>query len=199
MSTIDFYFDFLSPYAYLANSQLPALARKYGYSISYKPIDLKAAKLAAGNTGPSTAQMPAKLKYAMADFTRWSSKYGLPLAFANVIPVTERANKGVFYAIEKGQVEEYVNALWKATFGSAGDFNSDELLSDVAREMGWAPEEFLDYVQSDEAQGLYDQGNKAAQDRGVFGVPIMMVDGEMWWGNDRLDLLEEFLAEQSGS
>ncbi|WP_321390636.1 2-hydroxychromene-2-carboxylate isomerase [Emcibacter sp.] len=197
MKNIDFYFDFISPYAYLANSQLPALAKKYGYSITYRPIDLKAAKLAAGNTGPATAQMPAKLRYAMADFTRWSKKYDVPLAFANVIPVTERANKGVFYAIEKGQAEDYVNALWRATFGSAGDFNSDELLGDVARQMGWSPEEFLEFVQSDAAASLYEEGNKAAQERGVFGAPTMMVGDEMWWGNDRLDLLEEFLAEQS--
>ena len=194
MSNIDFYFDFLSPYSYLAHCRLPALADKYGYAISYKPIDLKAAKLAAGNTGPATVQMPVKLRYATVDLTRWATKYGAPLAFGKAPPVTERANKGTFFAIERGQAREYVSKLWLATFGSGGDFNSDEMLSDVSRRLGWSPEEFLAFVQSDKAQRLYETGNREAQDRGVFGAPIMMVGDEMWWGNDRLDFLEEYLV-----
>lgn len=194
MSNIEFYFDFLSPYAYLAHCRLPALADKYGYSISYKPIDLKEAKLAAGNTGPATAQMPVKLRYVMVDLTRWSKKYGVPFAFASVPPVSVRANKGTFFALQQGQEREYVSTLWRSTFGAGGDVNSDELLSDVARQMHWRPEEFLAFVQSEEAARLYDAGNAEARQRGVFGVPTMTMGEEMWWGNDRLDFLEEYLA-----
>lgn len=198
MSNIDFYFDFMSPYSYLAHCRLPALAQKYGCEIVYKPIDLKAAKLAAGNTGPATAQMPVKLRYAIADLTRWKNRYQIPLAFANTPPLSERANKGVYYALEKGQAEPYVNALWDATFGVGGDFNSDELLGGVASQLGWEPKEFLQFIDSDMAAELYDKGNKEAQERGVFGAPIMMVGDEMWWGNDRLDFLEEYLAAHCG-
>jgi len=194
MNNIDFYFDFLSPYAYLANCRLPALADEYGYGITYRPIDLKAAKLAAGNTGPATAQMPPKLRYAMADLTRWAKKYGVPFAFAGVPPVSERANKGAFFALQRGQERAYVSTLWAATFGAGGDVNSDELLGSVARQMEWSPGEFLEFIQSDAAARLYQEGNTAAQERGVFGVPTMMVGDQMWWGNDRLDFLEEYLA-----
>jgi 2-hydroxychromene-2-carboxylate isomerase len=199
MSNIDFYFDFLSPYSYLAHCRLPALADEYGYGISYKPIDLKAAKLAAGNTGPATAQMPMKLRYAITDLTRWGKKYGVPFAFAKAPPVTTRMNKGTFFAIERGQARDYVDKAWHATFGSGGDFNSDAVLSDVARRLGWSPEEFLAFLESDRAERLYEEGNKAAHARGVFGVPIMMVGDEMWWGNDRLDFLEEYLAVHPAS
>lgn len=58
---IDFFFDFMSPFAYLAHSQLPELARKHGYELRYRPIDLPAAKLAAGNTGPPNVSMPITL------------------------------------------------------------------------------------------------------------------------------------------
>lgn len=197
MNSIDFYFDFMSPYAYLAHCRLPGLAEQHGYTLSYRPIDLKAAKLAAGNTGPATAQMPMKLRYAMADLTRWAEKYGAPLAFAQSPPVSERANKGAFFAEEKGRSQEYVSALWAATFGAGGEFDSDDLLADVARQLGWSPEEFLEYLVSEKAAQLYDAGNKAAQSRGVFGVPTMMVGDEMWWGNDRLDFLEEYLASHA--
>lgn len=197
MKNIEFYFDFLSPYAYLSHARLPALAEKYGYKIIYKPIDLKVVKLAAGNTGPSTAQMPLKLRYAMADLTRWAQKYGVPFAFATSgPPIPERANKGAFYALEKGQECDYVSKLWAATFGAGGDVNSDALLSDVARQMGWSPEAFLEFIQSEKAARLYDESNKEAHGRGVFGVPTMIVDDQMWWGNDRLGLLEEYLGDR---
>jgi 2-hydroxychromene-2-carboxylate isomerase len=199
MNNIDFYFDFLSPYSYLAHCRLPALAEKYGYGISYRPIDLKAAKLAAGNTGPATAQMPVKMRYAMVDLTRWANRYGAPLAFAKVPPVTERANKGTFFAANKGQGRAYVSALWAATFGTGGEFNSDQLLGDVARQMGWSAEEFLEFLQSETAARLYEECNKEAHDRGVFGSPTMLVGDEMWWGNDRLDFLEEYLAAHPAS
>jgi 2-hydroxychromene-2-carboxylate isomerase len=199
VSNIDFYFDFLSPYSYLAHSRLPALADKYGYGISYRPIDLKAAKLAAGNTGPATAQMPVKMRYAMADLTRWANRYGVPLAFAKVPPVTGRANKGTYFAVERGQGQAYVSALWAATFGAGGEFNSDQVLGDVAGQMGWAPNEFFDFVVSDTAVRLYGEGNSQAHERGVFGSPTMLVGEEMWWGNDRLDFLEEYLAAHPAS
>lgn len=200
MATVDFYFDFMSPYSYLAHIRLPELAAKYGYAISYRPIDLKAAKLAAGNTGPATVQIPAKLRYAMADFSRWSQRYGAPIAFSTAgPPESARANKGTFFAIDKGLAQEYVSKLWLATFGSGGALNSDEVLGDVARQLGWSPEEFLGYVQSDAAEQRYAAANEEAQARGVFGAPIMMVGDEMWWGNDRLDFLEEYLAAHPAS
>ena len=194
MSTIDFYFDFLSPYSYLAHARLPALAGKYGYAIDYRPVDLKAVKLAAGNTGPATAQIPAKLTYFLTDMARWCDRYGIPFAFAKAPPVTDRANKGVFFARRHGQAQEYVSALWGATFAVGGEFNSEAVLSDVAGAMGWPADKFLAFVGSDEAAGLYEQGNKEAVECGVFGAPTMMVGDQMWWGNDRLDFLEEYLA-----
>lgn len=195
MSSIDFYFDFFSPYSYLANVRLPGLADKYGYSITYRPIDVKAAKLAAGNTAPATAQMPVKLRYAIADLTRWGKRYGAPFAFAPGVPTSSaRINKGTFFAIGKGQARAYVDKAYHATFGSGGAFDSEEVLSGVAQAMGWSPAEFLAFVNSEKAEQLYAASNKEAHARGVFGVPIMMVGDEMWWGNDRLDFLEEYLA-----
>jgi len=194
MGTIDFYFDFLSPYSYLAHCRLPDLAGRYGYELAYRPIDLNAAKLAAGNTGPATAQMPKKLCYAVADLARWAERYNVPLAFAKVPPVTERANKGTFFALERGQARAYVETLWCATFGSGGEFNSDEVLSGVAGQLGWSAAEFLEFVESAAAGRLYEESNRQAQERGVFGAPTMMVGDEMWWGNDRLDFLEDYLA-----
>jgi 2-hydroxychromene-2-carboxylate isomerase len=196
MSTIEFYFDFVSPYAYLASLELPKVAAKHGCTIDYKPIDLNAAKTAAGNTAPPTAAIPAKLNYVMADFARWCQRYGAKLEFSREgPPVAEPANKGVFYAQDRGQVAEYVAAMWAATFGSGGLHGKEEVLREVAGGLGWDADDFLAFVASDEAAARYAEANEAAQAKGVFGAPTMIVDGDMWWGNDRLDFLDEYLAE----
>lgn len=196
MTTIDFYFDFVSPYSYLANCRLPQIARERGCEIAYHPIDLKAAKLAAGNTGPATAQMPLKLRYAIADLSRWAAHYGVSIAFSTAgIPNSTPANIGTYYAIDRGLTAEYLAKMWQATFGSGGAIGSEQVSRDVAAQMGWQGDDFLAFIASDEAIRRYDEGNAQAQARGVFGAPIMMVGDEMWWGNDRLDFLDEYLAE----
>ena len=195
MPTIDFYFDFTSPYAYLAHCRLPGLADRHGYEIAYKPIDLKAAKLAIGNDGPANMQLPVKMRYIMADIMRWVQRYKAPFNVGKGATFeSERSNIGTLYAIEKGRARDYVNALWHASFGSGGSMGSDDLLRDVASQMGWSPDTFLEFIESDAARQRYQEVNRQAQDRGVFGVPTMMVGDQMWWGNDRIDFLDEYLA-----
>lgn len=215
MKTIEFFFDFASPYAYLAHCRLPALANQYGYSVIYKPIDLFAAKQAAGNTGPASVQIPPKFRYVATDLMRWAKKYDVPFLMpwagkpgASSEPPkkmdlpkggvdSSRAHKGVFYARERGQEGEYVASVYQATFGSGKLVGNDDVLRAVVQELGWSNDEFFAYVLSDEADSLYAEANKEAQGRGVFGVPIMIVDDQMWWGNDRLSLLEEYLADNT--
>lgn len=195
MSAIDFYFDFTSPYAYMAHYRLPALADKYHCTINYKPIDLKAVKLACGNTGPATVEIPLKLRYVMADLMRWVKRYNAPFKVGRESKFeSEKANKGTFFAAERGQARDYVILLWRATYGEGGSMGSDELLADVARKLAWSPDEFLGFVQSQEAEEMYKKMGEEAHGRGVFGVPTMIVGEEMWWGNDRLDFLDEYLA-----
>jgi len=210
VKTIDFYFDFVSPYAYLAQYRLPQLAEKYGYVVNYISINLQEAKLAAGNTGPSSAQIPPKFIYSGVDLTRWAKKYGAP--FVAPIPKkgdgppkkaqiplemldSSRANKGLQFAREKGMAGDYTTKVWAATFGSGGFIGNEELLRGVVANLGWDADEFIHFVDSDEAAGLYEETNKQAHARGVFGVPMMFIGEEMWWGNDRLDLMEEYMRE----
>jgi 2-hydroxychromene-2-carboxylate isomerase len=192
---IDFFFDFMSPFAYLAHSQLPELARKHGYELRYRPIDLPAAKLAAGNTGPPNVSMPIKLRYLRKDLDRWAERYKIPISFPPSLK-SELANKGVFFAEAKGQCEDYVRHVWSHSWGEGQDMSSEELLAEIASELGWEPDAFLAYVHSEEAEDAYRLSNEEAHSRGVFGAPIMMIGEEMWWGNDRLFFLDEYLSSQ---
>ncbi len=212
MKTIDFYFDFISPYAYLASCRLPALAEKYGYRVNYIPIDLQAAKLAAGNTGPSSAQIPPKFRYAMIDLMRWANKYDIPFAMIPKKPAgageeppgkveipkelldSSRANKAVYFAREMGQESEFIATVFAGTFGAGTLVGDDNVLRAACEELGWDADSLFRFVHAEEANRAYEEANQVAHARGVFGVPTMIVDGDMWWGNDRLDMLEEYLA-----
>lgn len=192
--TVDFYFDFLSPFAYLAHGELIRLCHEYGWMIAYKPIDLDRVKKAAGNTGPSNREIPVKLRYLMVDIRRWAARYGgLPVQFPKNL-VSERMNIGTFYAQERNQAEDYVREGFKLGWGEGGDLNDDALLARLAGTMGWSADEFLAYLVGSKGRAAFDRTIDEAIRRGVFGVPTMMIGDEMWWGNDRLFFVAEIMA-----
>ena len=194
--TIQFYFDFMSPYAYLAHAQLLALADRYRHSVEYLPVDLRRLKLAAGNTGPATREIPAKLKHLRVDMQRWARRYGVSL----VPPAgygSDRLNCGTFYAIDRDCARQYVQVAWDLVWGQGGDMAAPALAEEVAHRMGWDAAGFLAWTGCEAAQSRYRAVIDRAEGLGVFGVPSMLVGGEMWWGNDRLDFLEEHLAASS--
>ena len=189
---IDFYFDFMSPYGYLANCKLPGLADSYGYRIAYHPIDIPMAKMAAGNYGPSNREVPSKIKVLQADLERWAKRYGVPL---KLLPNADgRAwNIGTLYANEKGAAEGYVNEGYRRIWGLGADPADPLQLRDTAKLLQWDPDEFIGYVFSSRAQTEFRKQCVLAHANGIFGAPIMVVNQEMWWGNDRLDFLEVYL------
>jgi 2-hydroxychromene-2-carboxylate isomerase len=191
--TIDFYFDFISPFSYLAHCRLPDIARRHGRAIAYHVVDLAAVKLAAGNTGPTTREMPLKHAYSGADMQRWAARLGVPIKRPSGYG-SDRLNKGVFLAADRGATGRYVTAAWRRVWGAGGDMTDAALMRDVAAELGWDEAEFLAFTQSPEAESRYRRATREAHARGVFGVPTMMIGDDMWWGNDRLEFLEQFLA-----
>lgn len=192
---IDFYFDFISPFSYLAHTQLPAIAARHGRGIIYHVVDLKALKLDGGNTGPTTRDMPLKYRYSGTDMQRWAGRYGVKITRpTGHAKGSDRLNKGAFLAEDRGVTRDYVTAAWQRVWRDGGDMSDETLIGDVAVELGWDADEFLAFIDSADTEARYRASTQAAHDRGVFGVPTMMIGDEMWWGNDRLDFMEEFLA-----
>ena len=190
---LDFYFDFISPFSYLAHSQVPGMAARHGHTLSYHVVKLAALKLEGGNTGPTTREMPLKYKYSGTDLQRWAARYGTVIKRpTNHQP--DRLNKGAFLAGERGVMADYVTHVWRRVWGKGGDMASDDLMRGVAADMGWDADEYLAFTSSDDAETRYRASTQAAHVRGVFDVPTTMIGEEMWWGNDRLDFVEECLA-----
>lgn len=190
---IDFYFDFISPFSYLAHCRLPAIAARHDCEIVYHVADLAVLKLEGGNTGPTTRDMPLKLRYSGADQQRWAKRYGVTIKRPSAYG-PNRLNEGVFWAADHGAVGEYVTATWRRLWGEGGDMSDPALIGGVAEELGWNVGEFLAFTESDDAETRYRASTREAHQRGVFGVPTMMIGEEMWWGNDRLDFMEEYLS-----
>jgi 2-hydroxychromene-2-carboxylate isomerase len=191
--TIDFYFDFMSPFAYLARPRLVEIAGKSDWKIDYRAIELKRAKLAAGNDGPSNQAIPAKLTYMVTDLQRWAEHYGIPFN-----PITgqdsARMNIGTLFAIDRDQADAYVAEGFRLGYVEGSDLNDDSVLTALGNAMGWNVDEFMAFLDGEDAKDRYEVVNLESHARGVFGVPTMMIGDEMWWGNDRLDFLDRYLA-----
>lgn len=197
--TLDFYFDFISPYSYLAHQSVPAIAARFGYQLVYKPVDLKTAKLLAGNTAPRTVDIPLKIRYSRVDQQRWAKRLGVPIQAPRGSHDSARLNRGTYYAEERGCTGDFVTCAWRIVRGEGNGVAEEATFRAVARALGWNEDEFLAYTDSAAAIALYESATAAAHARGVFGVPTMMIADEMWWGNDRIDFLEERLEELAQS
>ena len=194
-SELEFFFDFMSPFAYLAHDKVCQLASRYNRELIYRPMDLPAAKIAAGNTGPANRDIPVKIRYLMTDINRWAEKRGLSIAFPASLD-SHKMNAGTFYALERGCAEKYVREAFALGWGQGGDISSDQTLTRLAETMGWQAPEFIAYASAAKALPDYVASNREAVEKGVFGVPTIIVDDQMWWGNDRLGFVEEYLAGQ---
>jgi 2-hydroxychromene-2-carboxylate isomerase len=190
---IDYYFDFVSPFSYLAWQRLPSLAERHARGLHAHVVDLAALKLLSGNTGPSNRAIPNKTRYFQFDKKRWAARYGVPIINPQSFDCS-RVNRGFLFAQDEGRRRDYVDMGWRKIWGEGGDPTTDELLSDIARALRWSAKEFLTFVDSSTACEQYDAATRAAHARKVFGVPTMIVDDEMFWGNDRLDFMEEYLT-----
>ncbi|MDF2116522.1 2-hydroxychromene-2-carboxylate isomerase [Roseiarcaceae bacterium H3SJ34-1] len=193
---IDFHFDFISPFSYFALQRLPDIARRFGRDIIYHPVDLAALKLRAGNTAPPTRMMPMKLRHLKIDQQRWARHYGVPIATpahydSNLI------NRGAFLALDRGCIEPYALYAYARIWGEGWSMLDERLFAGAADICGCDLNHFIDFAKSDASAARYAQSTGAAHERGVFGVPTMAVGDEMWWGNDRLDFMTEWLTQNS--
>jgi 2-hydroxychromene-2-carboxylate isomerase len=195
--TLDFYLDFISPFGYLARARVLDIAKKHGLTVTYRPIDIFHVKTAAGNTGPSNSQIPAKLAYMTKDRERWADLYGLKIAKTLAGFKTAVYNRGLFLALDRKQADAYVEHAYACVWRDSIDPGAESGERELEKRMGWKVGELSAFANSAEATTRFDAENAAAVKRGVFGVPTFVIGDEMWWGNDRVDFMERWLAAQN--
>ena len=192
--TIDFYFDFPSPYAYLARTQLPRIAAEHGATIVYHPFRILELMKIVGNR-PTTIECKNKGKYAGADLQRWVKRYKVEFSrnpHSKSFDFTE-LDRGALVAIEDGRGAEYVTAVFAAMWGKPEDLSQRPVLIDVLSRAGFDGERLLERASADNIRNLLDAETNAAAERGVFGAPTIFVGEQMLFGNDRLDFVVDAL------
>jgi 2-hydroxychromene-2-carboxylate isomerase len=191
---IDFHFDFISPYSYLANAVLPRLAARHSASIRYRPLQLRELMQLVGNR-PTTIECRNKGLYAITDVGRWASRYQVkfsPSPYWQGIDFGE-LGRGALAAIDQGRGAAYIDAVWAALYGESLDLGQRAVLLRVLDQAGFDGAALLRQAGgSDYAARLRDNTAVAAE-KGVFGSPTIFLGKEMFFGNDRLDFLETAL------
>ena len=196
MACVDFYYDLVSPYSYLAYNRVERICEEHGVELVLKPMLLGAVHKAVGVQAP--IEIENKGCYQLQDIHRWAEHYGLPMKFPEPFPF--RTLKTMRAAVAGvGDLEAFTReafALYWEEGGAPRGFeetDEDEPIREVARRIGRDPEEVLEGATTGEAKEALKSATSEAVERGVFGAPTFFVGGEMFWGNDRLHFVEAAL------
>ena len=193
---IDFYFDFSSPYGYLAAEKINALAAKHGRAVNWRPILLGAVFKVNGQK-PLTL-IPMKDSYAVRDIARSARFMWLPLTMPSKFPINGVAPTRAFYWLNEKDAalaQALALACLRAFFVEDQDISKPETVAAVAKTLGIAEGEILDAMNSDAVKDTTRKAVDAAITAGVFGSPYVVVDNEPFWGADRLDQVARWLEK----
>ena len=191
---LEHFFDFGSPTAYLAYTQLPAIAREAGAEIEWRPMLLGGVFKATGNASP--AAVPAKGRWMNEDLPRWARRYGVPFQHNPHFPINTltlmRGAVGVQLR-EPEAFQRYLATLYRAMWVEARNLGDPAVLADVLGRAGFDRDRFASLVADPEVKARLIVNTEEAVARGVFGAPTTFVDGAMFFGQDRLDFVREAL------
>lgn len=194
---IEFFFDIGSSYSYLAATQMAAVAERTKTPVQWRPFLLGAVFKAAGNEMP--ARVPAKAKWMFADMQQWAAHYKIPLRMPSRFPVmTLRAQRFLagIERVDPSKVAPAALSLFDAYWAQDQDPTGDAALSAAATAAGIDPAAAIAAIDAQETKDLLRATTDEAVKRGAFGAPSMFVGDVMFWGNDRIPLLERHLASR---
>ena len=192
MARLEFLFDYVSPFSYLADSQLAALAERSGAEIVYRPVVLGGVMQASGNSPPF--RVPNKGAYTAKDATRWAEHYGVEMAQNPHFPVkTIQALRAAMVLLEEGGFPEFQAAAFRATWCEGANLGDPEVLAAVLEKSGVVAAHVLERCGDPAVKDALRRNTEEAVERGAFGVPTFFVGDEMFFGNDRLHFVEAAL------
>jgi len=194
MIPIDFYFDFSSPYGYLGAEKIDDIAARHGRVVVWHPILLGVVFRATG--GAPLTEIPIKGDYSKHDFARSARFLGVPFKFPSRFPLaTHNAARAFLWLTDRDKTlaKNFARAVYRAYFAEDTDIaNTDNLLG-IAGSMGVDRPSLQQAMADPAVKERLRAENDAALARGVFGSPFFFVDGEPFWGSDRLPQIDRWL------
>jgi 2-hydroxychromene-2-carboxylate isomerase len=195
--TIQYFFAPQSPYVYLGHERLLKLGTQYGAMIEPKPFDIGAVFSETGGL-PLARRAPQRQAYRLQELQRWAQHVGLPINLQpKFFPVDQGpASLLLVAAREQGGADEALElagAIMRAVWAEERDIADAATLEQLAGDAGYDGAALLGASRTPETQQQYERFTKEALDAGVFGAPWYVVDGQGFWGQDRLDFVERLL------
>jgi 2-hydroxychromene-2-carboxylate isomerase len=193
MATFDFFYDFGSPYSYLASTQLEGIEGRTGAKARLLPITLGGLRKTTGHQLPP----PMQLKYMSEDTARWAKQYGVQMRIPKVFPANSiKALRAALAAERIGKQREAMGALFHTYWVEGNDLSDPAVIESALAQGGFDGKALTAATEEDEIKGALRRNTSLALDRGVFGVPTIFVGERSFWGNDRLHFVESELRRQ---
>jgi 2-hydroxychromene-2-carboxylate isomerase len=190
--TIDYYFFMISPFAYLGSGEFERIVQETGARVNVKPVQTKTVFQETGGVPPAQRHQ-SRQDYRFVELERWRAARGLPLTKQPAhFPVPDALAAQTVYAAEAQGHDPLAlaHALIQACWAQERDISDRATVHAVARELGFDADQLLDKAEAQPMAQKLEQTTQEALDRGVFGSPWYIVDGEPFWGQDRLDFVE---------
>lgn len=190
--TVEFYFDYGSPYSYIAYHRLPEILRRAEATVAYRPMLLGGVFQLTGNSSPALNKV--KWAHGARDLERFVAKYQVPFRRNPFFPVnTLRLMRGAVVAVEEGYLDRYSDAAFAGMWRDGRRMDDEAVIAEVLREAGLDDRHILARIAEEGVKQQLKAWTEAAVARGVFGAPTFFVSEEMFFGQDRLDFVEDAL------
>ena len=197
VARVEFFYDYSSPWTYLAFTRIEELCRRHEAELVWRPILVGGIFNSVNPSVYEARQHPvaAKARYAAKDLRDWARLYGLGLKFPpTVFPVNSvKALRGALVALERGCIGPYSERVFRAYFGEDRDISQDAVLRTIVADVGLDPEAYFIAIASPAYKDRIRANTDECVRRGGFGSPTIFVGDDMYFGNDRLVLVEAAL------
>jgi 2-hydroxychromene-2-carboxylate isomerase len=192
---IEFWFEFSSPYGYIASQLVPGLEARTGRPVAWRPFLLGPVFKANGQA--PLVEIPMKGDYSRHDFARSARFHGVPFAMPSKFPIGTVAAVRAFYwldAKDPAKARALADRLYRAYFAEGRDIGDAATVATLAGELGIDRGALEQALQDAAVKDLAKRQVDAAIARGIFGSPFFVVDGEPFWGADRIPMLEAWIS-----
>jgi 2-hydroxychromene-2-carboxylate isomerase len=190
--TVEFFYDFTSPTAYLAWTQLPKIVARTNAKLAYRPMFLGGVMQATENRPPGT--VAAKGRWMAADLGRFAKRYGVTYKMNPHFPMlTLMVQRAAYNWLDTPDFERYLAAIFKAAWQDQKNIADKTALAEIVSAAGFSPEQFFAAAENPDNKAKLKATTDEAVARGAFGAPTFFVGEEMHFGQDRLDFVEEAL------
>ena len=183
--SFDFYFDFISPYAFIAHNKIKKIEKEYMFKINYEPILLGGLHNLHEIKAP--AFIPSKAKFMIRDCKMVAEKNKINFKFNSYFPIKSlNLMRGVFVAAEDGIKDLYIDKIFNAVWGDGLNMNDEVVIEKVLKNIDINPKTFVLRAQSQNIKDQLRFKTNDAYNKGIFGAPTFIVKNKIFWGQDRL-------------